>query len=469
MIDYFYLSLKAGDQILDPLQLNRGYKTGYFIDVIDPNVYPFSDNDFGVKHSTAHLILKLDYTNLDLFKSLIVPEDFTSFDNYSNLYRNSSGYFVLEDLESLSGITGLVDSWKGPGVVDVINLRGADYVSLIKYTKNLTMESFDPDNNVTTGGLQTIGSGGDWATYNALDADMDTLTSDLTPRIISNVTEVATVNMQFETAPFDVIFDSDDNHLGDVLGGWELSIAHSSHGLSIQPPSTSEVSIITYKDFSIKRTVAAANNNLYLLRSVLIGVLTKVKYRNMFLDGGGLAGSGAFTKQVALEMDRLAVRDCNGSGYIGDTVNDVTRIMENSLFEGCGVGVDLTSRSNFTCRNVASYDNATDWLNISNAIGIETGASDATNTDANWNTGTNNNPSLTPGNEIELNDTIPGYASHLTGGTVSGAAPTLSSVDMAGNTWNPQYPIGPKNEVAVAKKERNLRGNFRGNLIGGFQ
>ena len=466
MIDYFYLSLKVGDQILDHLQLNRGYKTGYFIDYIDPNVYSFTDSNFGNPHSTAHAILKLDYNHLELFKSLIIPEDFTSFDRYSNLYRNGSGYFVLEELEGLAGTPGLVESWKGSGTVDVIDLRGADYVSLIKYTKNLTMESFDPDNNVTTGGLQTIGSGGDWATYNVLDADMDTLTSDLTPRIISNVTEVATVNMQFQTAPFDVIFDSDDNHLGDVLGGWELSIAHSSHGLSIQPPSTSEVSIITYKDFSIKRTVAAANNNLYLLRSVLIGVLTKVKYRNMFLDGGGLAGSGVFAQQVAIEMDRLAVRDCNGSGYTGATANDFTRIMENSLFEGCGVGVDLTSRSNFTCRNVAAYNNGTDWLNISNAIGIETGASDATNTDANWNTSTNNNPSLTPGNEIELNDTIPGYASHLSGGTVSGAAPALSSVDMAGNAWDPQYPIGPKNVIAGADfPARVLRNRMNSSLL----
>ena len=471
MTDHFYATIKVGSQLTS--KPNVGMKAGYIVDYIDPDIYPFTDYDFGDQHLKAYAVIKLEKSKLDLIKPLVrensppvIPGD-----PFSNNYRQRSGGFKLTDLANLAGFPNLVEQWKGDSSIPVLDLRGSAWDTKIKFTNGFSIDDLNgiPDNNLVTSGTFTIGSGGDYATFAAFFADLGTATGNLIGRIISDVTESAVALMQTIMDAFDLTLDSNAPHLGDVTAGHTVSIAHNAQGIQIDSLGSFLSSNYTIKDFSAKRTVNGQGDAFVIFITTIVENLALHIMNNMFIDGGGFTGGGFLSKQVPLEIDRIAIRNCS-LGFSNRTTNNVTRLFENSLVEGCSsIGINLASRSNFTCRNVAAYNNGTDWDNIENAIGIETGASDATNADVNWNTGTNNNPSLTPGNEIELNDTIPGYASHLSGGTVSGAAPTLSSVDMAGNTWDPQYPIGPKNEVAVAKKERNLKGNLRGNLIGGFQ
>jgi hypothetical protein len=357
-------------------------------------------------------------------------------------YRKRTGLIDLDLIPGIVGSSDLMDKWIGKDVIaPVVDLRSLDISTLIKPSSEAIISM--QDLNAVTSGDFDIGTAGDYLTFVAADADTNNLTGNISYTQISDITETAEAYFSVTGGSNTVTFDSDSPHGGDPTSGHLLSIGHNQQGLRINISSaTTEV-----KNLRGKRTVAGSNT----LKAIFSGGgnTTNDDFHDLIADGNSLQGQGISQSVVGTltKVRNFIIYNCGNKGMYIYSNNHV----ENGLVYNCDYGLDMRGQA-WTAENVSCFDNTTaDFTGHSAATGKNNASSDASATNANWATGTDNQPSLTSSTEMEL-AVDANMADPKSGGTVksSGKAPTYSTVDMNGVTYASGYPTGPKMLVSAA-------------------
>jgi len=354
-------------------------------------------------------------------------------------YRKKRKVINWEYLKNkVPGSSDLYNNLSATGVkVPRIDLRHVtDMDKLFKHSSLIDMNENKIDRNFISGGDITIGSGGGdtYATYAILDADLVNTTTPLNSEMTTDVTETApAIFTQILTHKW----TNWSNTFGDPTVGKTLSIGHASTGIRIQSGGAN----FEFRNINFKRTVGSSNN---------IGIFEytsaspiSASLHDCFFKG---TGSG---RNIILSTDEIDIYNCIGRDHIsfihmvGGGGLDVR--IKNCGSENMLHGLNL---GNFaaTVENVWSFNSGINFIQIAGATGRNNADSDGTGANGNWNIGTNNQPNLTPANEVELNDTIASYGLPIAGQTLDtgGIDPVIFAFYMNLVAVASPFPIGPK-------------------------
>ncbi len=337
----------------------------------------------------------------------------------------------------------------GPDVVEPISIKHLGDLrdkmkpsELIDYSKIAVIK----DLNAITSGSHNVGVAQPYANWSAFEGDQNPLIGLITGLKKTNITETAAVTFNVDTNGYNIVLDSDSDHLGDPTSGWVTSIAHNSFGLRA---SQTDGGRLFVQNFLAKRTTAASSDVFAILLGNSSSSLLTV--RDMLVDGNSLTGKGVNIQATALhQIYNSKIWDVPGIGlHIAGT-----GISENNVVYSGGTGVECTSGQSSTIRNTMSFSNTTDFVNPGDSVGENNADVDGTGANANWSTGTNNKPNLTAADEVDsLDDTNSSFFIPKVGGVVidSGKVPTNPTVDIAGTTYAASYPIGCHQAAAVSR------------------
>lgn len=367
----------------------------------------------------------------------------------------------------INGSSSLYDNLKAKNVlVPQIDMRHVtDMDKLFDDSHTIDLTKYVVDLNIINGGDVTVGSGigDDYANFVLLDADLGNLTSNCNVQQTTDVTDTARANFTISTNPYKLTIYG--NATGDPTVGNVWSVNHTIQGLRFSAANMN----FEIKNMIIDQVAAGVGVTTGCLTIISSSALD-VSAHNIIFKGSGLgAGGTMLVSQVnAGDFYLMSARDC-GAGIRLITRAGSNVKIRNNASENCSIGY---SAGNFVSDfdNNWAFNNTTDFVSIGNATGDNNADSDGTGTDLNWSSGSNNQPNLTPANEVNLDDTDSDYLLPIAGQTIvdGGNDPLIFSEYMNGISVESPYPIGPK-KLEDAGGTINLRGNLRGNLLGGFQ
>jgi len=416
MNDELYLQVKVND--LAPDEGLKGMTDGMLID--RPDQTEWSNKIIMPEFSKkAFALLRIDRKYKSLIDSYLVPDG--ELKRKGRFELDVIGKLVSSDMES---------KWRGDDYVDVIDASSWQLENYIKLSRDRVIEPKDIkiDRNLVSQGSYDFGSGGgyDYLTLAACDLDTTTMDGDLTFTQQTAVTETVQSQFSASSGGFKLTVTGAVSPT-DVLTGNIWTINHSGNAVSIVQAGNGD---FDFTNMNVVRSTNAAGNEAIVEIGGAGGTTT---IHNCFMKGLG-GGRGMLINDGAANIYLVAARDFN----TGVFPNRDSCVVENCFFEGnTTFGVRNNSKIN-TLRSIVCFNNGTDFGTVTNATGLYLASSDATAF------GTAPQTSLTPANEIILNDALATYGRPIDLATIynSGTAPTLSSNDMAGDAWGSPYPIG---------------------------
>jgi len=301
-----------------------------------------------------------------------------------------------------------------------------------------------------TSGTHTIGSGGDYATLNAFISDIGTQTGNLTGQFISDSTVSTAAFFSHDMANYNMVMEADNDHAGVIADAHNITIANSSNGIHPAGSPMTNEGDFEIKGFRLTRTVAvdSANKSLIAMHTYP----GNYRVHHMFLDGGGVAGSGINIIERATNERQVwscLIWDCDYQGIRKENFTGGDFDIENVTIRNSGDHGMEISRGDFgVVNNCAVFSNTNADIDIASSTN-ETGDNNAT-TDAtadDFNTQNNNNINLTESDQVEsTTDTDSDFMHPKSTGVLTdgGKAPTISgnTTDITGASYSGTYPIG---------------------------
>lgn len=223
--------------------------------------------------------------------------------------------------------------------------------SKFDFGEDLTPNPKTEDQNAWTGGNVTVGSGGTYATWATLIADLGTFTSDGIGLQISDVTETTSPVVSNNIGSNTMIFD-----------GGKYNINHINRIMYYGPEGTG-VAII--REFNPVRTADAGADFVPAVIITLVDTTITIKIYNSLFDGGGFSGTGlevADDTPICHVYNNILI-DYNGT--TSSTGLDIfsahtSSIIENNTIYNCGIGMNFGSNDCHGLNN-AAFENNTDY------------------------------------------------------------------------------------------------------------
>lgn len=401
-LDRIALIVKAGDQLSVD-----GKKHGCPVTIIDEAAYGMSLDDiisadmlriFGViqidRKMKQFLIDSMNFTKMDAFGLPLINE--TDF-------RPTTHIIDFEKLSLKCGDADIENKFLSVNSVPMVNGTGLTSEDFKDYSLISIKESpIVKDINVISSGTASVGTGKTYTNWAAAAADLAaTLTGDLTFEQQADSADTSQCNFTTDLADYTFKMTSDTDHGGNYSNGWRSTFDSAANFLVFSLNTTTvdngvhEISFLQTQ--SINTT--SLSNRAHVVSSGDTATRREViRYRNNMLDGNGLHQRGLV---------------CQGNRNPHDVYNNMIwdfllvgmtsfgsqthRVESNSVYN-CVTGLDLGST--VTAKNNVGFGNSTaDFANIGSATGNNNASDDASCTNANWGTGSGNQPSLTPSNE----------------------------------------------------------------------
>ncbi len=309
-----------------------------------------------------------------------------------------------------------------------------------------------------------VGALGDYFNWIHAAADLGaTMTGNIIYTQISDTIEQGQPFFTTNTNGNDLTTTSDSPPNGDPTAGWE-SVFHYP-GTQFAFDTLTGSGDVTSQYHRFRSTVSAGTSALWYIINAQSGHTFYV-HDNMFKGNGYLSAMKLFTSSPKIRMwNNIGWGAGNGSGLEGRTVPSDT-IIENCIFYNNADGIDGSDTAGMTIRNTLCLGNTVDFLDIGGGVnGYNNSSEDNTAANGNWGgTGSGNNTSITPANEIiSLSDTSSDFMKIKEGGTNQDGGTTVSIVgNTVGNRGNPRphgsdYSIGAS-EWLLANKKNVLNG-----------
>jgi hypothetical protein len=268
-------------------------------------------------------------------------------------------------------------------------------------------------------GSYTVGSGGDYATFNAAFADIAaTLTGNLTLTLISNITESATITYlgNINGYTLKITCDPAGRHNGIYSDGYLVTRTGGGlfklHGDSSSNPSSSVI-------IEHLKIIVNANGSVIEFSDPNT-TAGKWIYRNLIIDKNGHPGNAIrVIGNGGVDTEIVNCLFINGTNFNTSTAIacDNNTLIQNVTIYKFHHGVAGENRT-FRCENISVIDNYSDaFIFISSATGYNNCSNDATADDANWATGSGNLINkLTANCVVSLNPASPNFMYVLDGG-----------------------------------------------------
>lgn len=346
-----------------------------------------------------------------------------------------------DSLAKASGIIGYEDSLRDTLPTDIVDLTALKKYYYMRAKTKQEMATKDTvevkDVNVVTSGSYTVGSGGDYATWNAAIADIGNLTGNLTFTQISDVTETSASLLTETLGGFTLRFTSNTGHKGDPNKGWVTTWTIDNHMIDFQPSGGGTIEVDSLV------VVASANKTAGVFAFVFNAntVTSTGNFHDNIIDGASKTNTRGFAVNDAdwtLNAWNNVVTDCD-IGYWSITASTYT-IENNTILNSASTGFSLSSNAGTYTNNVSVGAGSNDFFNMTAATGNNNASSDTTAQNSNWTSGTNNVVSVTAANE---------FISQASDDWNLGKLKSGGSLDSGGTT------------TAIAGNTTGIRGNAR--------
>lgn len=397
--NFVYTVWKVGDQDVGVY----GLKDGMLVNYIDPDVYNpvFSDH-----MKKVFVIAKVPRLWLPTLKTASVKNQNEAAFNAST-YRSRKSLITFSDMEALVNSPGLEDSWRSIAVVEIQDWTSLN-ISIIK--SSATLNPLAIDLNAVSSGTFTVGDdvSDDYSTWSAAAADLSaTLTGNITFNMTSDITETAQTTWATDLVTHTMLANSNTPHGGDPNVGFKIT--HSTTGSDIFSTSgltgTAGSGVFEIKNLHFNKTVSNSSDRCMDIFSITTNI--KILFHDNLVKANG------FTRALRL-FDGNATYHIYNNVFWGTTSDAAIRlrstsgaattILENNIIFDSQDGLDCDGNA-ATIRNNASFSNSTtDYVDQGSATGRNNASEDATAANANWSTGTGNQPSITVADEIENTD-----------------------------------------------------------------
>jgi len=232
--------------------------------------------------------------------------------------RYSRVFFDEEKLQKKIKDPDFISKCRSPHALGIYDATAIDLKKHIKYSLEHDWEGIPAlhDWKAISSGTYTIGAGKDYSTYNAFVADITTQTGNLTGRVDGSSTISSNTFMSHDMANFDITIDSANAHGGDQTAADVLTVDHNNNGINMTTLMSNE-GTVTITGFRINRSTAGSSSaKLGIIGSNYTGEMI---IHHMFVDGGGLAGSGisADNQTPVHKVYSNLIWDCNDYGFWG--------------------------------------------------------------------------------------------------------------------------------------------------------
>lgn len=437
-----YAVIKKGDQRIAGKE-NSAIKEGqvvYYHDEDIPDHGPITSLSSHMKK--VYVVVKIPNADRDNIRDWVrsIPDPL----NEEKILYKRKVVFDLKQLASDLGRPSLYDDWAGSNSIEPVD--GSKLHTFFTSSVNSSTIDYDnlvknppvKDTNAITSGVWSIGSGGDYATTVAYEADFGTPTGILTGQYISNVTETARTIFNVATS-YSYILNSDTPHNGDQTAGW--TVTQNNTGEEVFLLQSVGGNGYEIYDFTFKRGIAAAGDTVKLVNCA---GNEDIKFHDLFFDGNSLTGSGlgARMRTTGCEYYNIGIWGFNvGSTAYGFRMQSLNSqgTIENIFVYDCVWGFDFANTT-VTVQNLVSFASSLNYRQVGNVTG-DNCISDDTTIPA---SGTNQHTSLTISNEVDSTDDTDGdlFMFPKVGGNMEagGKTPTVSTAGMKGTSWDGSTP-----------------------------
>ena len=387
---YGFVYVKVGDQLSD-----RGIKHGMVVCYTDPAEY----NPIISAHTkTVFAVLKVPAAWKDGILS--TPTDEAHVKRF---------WIDLDELEILTGRTGLVDSLfsKNPvNIIDCMDLSPTIFRSTIVYNYDRPIIN---DVNAVSSGSYTVGSGGDYIAMSLAFADTANLTGNLTFTQISDITETASASVTEDLGGYTFTVTNNVELKGDLNNRFKLRLLHTTDGFDIQceGPGVFDFGLLNIQSVSNSQL-----NTMFRIRSVTTEFTCNI-HDNLF-DGNSkvytILNINEATPLINIKNNYFWENKGTFDMVNTPAINSASRIENNVFYNSSYINLDLTSQL-VTLKNNVFIDGAvSDLAGVSNAIAFMNATSDATGEDSDFGVGINNKTNIVSVDEfISLDDTSPDF------------------------------------------------------------
>jgi len=463
MYNFGYVIIKVGDK-----QNKLGVKDGFVLQFIDPNEYDNPENLISDRMKKVYCIIKvpIEWKN-DILDWATPNMDITELNENTipDTYRASKKLVTFSELETILGINGLEENLRAKDVkVEIIDGMNLD-ISIFKSSDTLNSPAID--NNVVSSGTYYVGSGYDYLNWKAVADDIDvTLTGDLTFIQKTDVSDSAQCVFTTDLNGHTLTFSSDNPPWGDPTAGNKSTFSYVGSQFYFNTITGTGTVIFRYMNFN--STVSAGTSAIVYLFTIDSTVTFKV-YDNMLKGNNYLSPFKVFDTSFILRFfNNVCWNAANGGGFEGRSL-PTDCIIENNTCYGNLNGIDC-SLAVVTVRNNLCFGNTNDFYEISGANGYNNASQDTSASDVNWASGSNNQISITPSNEVETtDDTLSNFMKCKKGGVCENGGTTVSiSENDHGNRNNARphcgnYSIGA-DEYLILSSSGGKFGSMGSNL-----
>jgi hypothetical protein len=333
--------------------------------------------------------------------------------------------------------------------------------------------------------LLTVGSGGDYATWQALVQALSAtgISEDTTVQQISDTNETGFYSAGITLNGYTLIFESDTPHGGDPTKGHTINVSGATNSVGVSCRGTGTGLFIVRH---LKAVVSGSDLNMYGITLNESGpdflvhdLLVDISGATGGLPAGIIQSSNNSGRSVF--MFNCAVKAAS-IGYAFSIQNNYGADLrvENCTADGGAYGFAHSGAVSDYINNVA-VNAATGGFNsnISTCYGYNNASDDPSAGDGNWSTAANNITGITPANEFaSLSFASPSFAKLKAGGSLEagGTAPTIveNTVGIRGNArpHNGSYSIGadeyaaPPNPTSVTPNEGKEAGGTSVSIAG---
>lgn len=242
--------------------------------------------------------------------------------------------------------------------------------------KDFTGLELIADSNAITSGSYTIGSGGDYTTCNLFEADLATLTNNISGVYISDVTETTDTTFNTDFGPYTLRVTSNDiNNVVTFNTNKEFTISPTVSGGGIEIDSFKCVS-----------------GGARIIQCVTLTSATDISIHGLYIDNGDGGGYPIYIYN-ALATAKIF----NNVIYNGETgarllyVRNATTdsIIENNTIDARNstYGIVCASLGIIVRNNVVFGSDVWDFIQITSTFGYNNADSDATGEDADFGAG----------------------------------------------------------------------------------
>lgn len=394
--------------------------------------------------------------------------------------RMTSKYLDLDELAVLLGNPALADAWRSREIVPPQDgTKIAKGTLKWRDTKGKTWAVGDA--NAVAAGSYTVGSGADYANWNAAMADIAaTLTGDLTFTQTSDTTETGTDIATVDLGGHTLMITNQSPHGGDPTAGYKSTISPAGTNyrviaLQLSGTGTAEVKNLNIK--SASKTVTAASYTILvstggpnvILHDCLID-LSNITANHSVLGfyvydrEGASASTSVHVWNSVVTAGSLGTAGFTGfspaQAYSSVIVVENCTAKMNNDDHGFDTGI-------ITVRNCCAFGSTVCFANINWANGYNNASSDATAADDNWSEGTGNKTGIVAATEFESTTSTDVNFVKVTDAGVchdGGTTPVISN-NIAGIRGN-RRPHSP--DVSIGADEFPSSGGASGSGGGGM-